>query len=66
MNTSGRASRPFVRYRYRAGAIVGPWRKTREAALGEAVKAGQAEADKSQPDGIRWKLPGTIEAGRSK
>jgi hypothetical protein len=62
MNSEGRGSRPLVRYRFRTAALAGPWRETREAALKDAVKAGQAYADEAQRDGVRWKLPATIEA----
>ncbi|MEA3013802.1 MAG: hypothetical protein QOD42_2347 [Sphingomonadales bacterium] len=56
--------RPPVRYRYRTAAVIGPWRETPEAALRDAVKAGQAVVDEDEPGGVRWKLPGTIEADR--
>ena len=62
MNTRGRGSRPLVHYRFRTAALVGPWRKTREAALRDAVKAGQADVDQAQPDGLCWRVAGTIEA----
>lgn len=32
-------------YRYRTPALAGPWRETRDAALEDAVKAGQARND---------------------
>lgn len=62
MSITGGGKRPLVRFRYRTGAIVGPWRNTREAALGDAVKAGQARIDETQADGVRWTVPGKIEA----
>jgi len=34
-------------YRYRTPALAGPWRETPDAALGDAVKAGQARHDAS-------------------
>lgn len=64
MNSKGRGSRPEVRYRFRTAALVGPWRKTRDAALRDAVEAGQAYVDEAEPDGVRWRLPGTIETDR--
>jgi hypothetical protein len=64
MNTNGPGGRTRIRYRYRTAAIAGPWRATRERALADAVKARQAEADASQPDGVRWRLPGRIEMDR--
>jgi hypothetical protein len=62
MNADSRASRPPL-YRYRTAALVGPWRRTREVAKRDAVKARQAYADKSAPEGIHWRLPGMIEEG---
>ena len=32
-------------YRYRTPALAGPWRETAEAALEDAIKAGQARYD---------------------
>jgi hypothetical protein len=64
MNMKGRGRQPLARFRYRTAAIVGPWRKAREAAVQDAVKAGQARIDDSQPDGVRWAAPGTIEEDR--
>ena len=64
MNAKGRRNRPSVRYRFRTAALAGPWRETREAALLDAVQAGQALADESGVDGLQWRLPGTIEEGR--
>jgi hypothetical protein len=66
MNSSGRGKRGSVRFRYRTAVITGPWRTTREAALRDALKAGQARLDETQPDGVRWIVPGTIEADRSR
>jgi hypothetical protein len=34
-------------YRYRTPALAGPWRETPDAALEDAVKAGQARHDAS-------------------
>ena len=34
-------------YRYRTPALAGPWRETPDAALEDAVKAGQARNDAS-------------------
>ena len=64
MSIKGRGHGPVVRFRYRTAAIAGPWRSTREAALRDAVKAGQARVDETQSDGVRWTVPGTIEADR--
>ena len=49
------------RYRYRTAALTGPWRDSEERALGDAVKAKQAERDEAEPGGIRWVVPGRIE-----
>jgi len=37
----------MTHYRYRTPALVGPWRETADAALEDAVKAGQARHDSS-------------------
>lgn len=63
MDAKGRGGPP-ARYRYRTVAILGPWRTTRELAAQDAVRADQAVLDASRPDGIRWYVPGTIEADR--
>ena len=60
MNADDRARRP-LRYRFRTAALVGPWRQTRGTALRDARKARQADADETEPDGVRWRVPGMIE-----
>lgn len=49
------------RYRYRTPALVGPWRKSPERAIKDAVKAGQAMPDDTSGRGWRWTAPGVIE-----
>jgi hypothetical protein len=51
----------LVRYRYLTPALRGPLRDSREAALRDALVAKQAVEDSSQPDGVRWLVPGRIE-----
>lgn len=48
-------------YRYRTAALTGPWRDTREAAVGDAVRAKQAVTDGDDPGDVRWIVPGRIE-----
>lgn len=47
------------KFRYRTGALVGPWRDTPERARDDAVRAGQARPGEG-PD-IDWIIPGSIE-----
>jgi hypothetical protein len=54
------------RYRYRTPALTGPWRESHEDAVRDAVKAKQAQADEDQPSGIKWIVPGEIEAQNDK
>jgi hypothetical protein len=49
------------RYRYRTPALTGPWRDSRDAAIGDAVNANQAHYDEDQPSGVKWTVPGEIE-----
>ena len=49
------------RFRYRTAALTGPWRASADQAASDAIRANQAEADKTQPGGIRWLVPGRIE-----
>lgn len=49
------------RYRYRTPALTGPWRDSQDEAVGDAVKAKQAEVDDGSASGIRWIVPGRIE-----
>jgi len=39
-------------YRYVTPALHGRWRNTRQEALVDAMRAGQARANAAQPDGI--------------
>ena len=39
-------------YRYVTPALHGRWRTTRQEALVDAMRAGQARANPAQPDGI--------------
>jgi len=61
---SGR-SRKVRRYRYRTPALTGPWRESHDDAVRDAVKAKQAEYDEGQPPGLKWIVPGEIEARRN-
>ena len=49
------------RWRYRTAALAGPWRSTVAWAATDAIAQGQAIQDESQPNGLRWRLPGWIE-----
>ena len=51
---------PSPAFRYRTCALLGQWRGTAEAALADAIRAGQVrrEADGA---GWQWAVPGTIE-----
>ena len=49
------------RYRYRTPALTGPWRESNADAVGDAVKAKQAQYDDSAPEGVKWIVPGEIE-----
>jgi hypothetical protein len=53
------------RYRYRTPALTGPWRDSHEDAVRDAVRAKQAQLDPEAPSGIRWTVPGEIEARNS-
>ena len=53
------------RYRYRTPALTGPWRDSPDDALRDAVKAKQAQLDPDAPSGVRWIVPGEIEARNS-
>jgi hypothetical protein len=52
---------PRIRYRYRTSVLAGSWRESRADALRDALKAHQALADPSAPEGIRWLVHGEIE-----
>ena len=60
-----RAEETTIRYRYRTSALAGSWRESREDALRDAVKAHQALADPSRPEGVRWLVHGEIEEEES-
>jgi hypothetical protein len=48
-------------YRYRTRVLVGDWQASTEAAIDDAIRAGQARVD---PGGeVRWVVPGRIESG---
>ena len=49
-------------YRYRTPALTGPWRESHEDALRDAVKSKQADYDDDAPSGVKWIVPGEIEA----
>ena len=46
-------------YRYRTCVLSGPWRSSRSEATRDALRAGQAEADRL--DQVKWRVPGEIE-----
>lgn len=48
------------RYRYRTCVLVGPWRRAREEALADALRARQARRSEAGPD-IVWVVGGAIE-----
>jgi hypothetical protein len=48
-------------FRYRTGALLGPWRATVRAAVRDAIRAGQARRDTGRA-GWHWAVPGRIEA----
>jgi hypothetical protein len=48
-------------YRYRTPALVGPWRKTENQALLDALRARQARRDERDRHAVRWLVPGRIE-----
>ena len=52
---------PRIRYRYRTSVLAGSWRESRADALRDALKAHQALADPSAPEGLRWLVHGEIE-----
>ena len=49
-------------YRYRTPALTGPWRNAYEDAVRDAVRAKQALPDEDRPEGVKWIVPGEIEA----
>ena len=51
-------------YRYRTPALTGPWRESPEDAVGDAVRAKQAQPDRDQPSGVKWIVPGEIEMAK--
>lgn len=50
------------RYRYRTGALVGPWRDTPFEAAEDAIRARQAKRE-AQGEPLRWLVCGEIERG---
>ena len=54
-----------IRYRYRTSVLAGSWRESREDALRDALRAHQALADPSAPDGVHWLVHGEIEEEES-
>jgi hypothetical protein len=51
----------MIQHRYRTAALAGEWRETRRQACQDALRARQAYPDETEPDGVRWAVPGTIE-----
>ena len=49
------------RYRYRTPALTGPWRKSPDEAVRDAVRAKQAQIEDDHPAGVKWIVPGRIE-----
>jgi hypothetical protein len=49
---------PKACYRYRTAVLVGPWRRSADQALQDAVAAGQAKLDHAGP---RWQVNGMVE-----
>lgn len=49
------------RYRYRTAALIGPWRRVREEAIDDAVKAGQAVRGPDDRHVMTWLVHGEIE-----
>jgi hypothetical protein len=47
------------RFRYRTAAIVGPWRRTRDEAVADAIRAKQAT--RSEEGELVWTVAGEIE-----
>ena len=52
----------MARYRYRTAALRGSWRDSRDQALRDAIEARQAIEDEDAAEGVRWLVPGDIEA----
>ena len=50
----------MARYRYRTKVLVGPWRRTRDEAAADAIRAGQAEYEAERLS-VSWRVPGQIE-----
>lgn len=48
-------------YRYRTSALVGPWCKSAQRAVLDALRARQARRDERDRKLLRWLVPGTIE-----
>ena len=48
-------------FRFATTVLVGPWRSSREEALGDAVHSRQAIRNTSLPDGLEWRVAGRIE-----
>ena len=48
-------------FRYRTAVLTGPWRDSHEGAVGDAVRAKQAEVADDEPGGVHWIVPGRIE-----
>lgn len=51
----------MARYRYRTRALIGPWRRSRDEAVLDAVGAKQALLEQRDPLRVRWVVPGDIE-----
>ena len=56
-----REDRPLGQYRYRTGALTGPWRDRYGDAVEDAARAGQILFDQEQTQDFRWVVPGRIE-----
>ena len=51
-------------FRFATSALVGPWRRSREEAQRDAVKACQAIPSPKHPDELEWRVAGQIEEAR--
>jgi len=60
-SAAARRPTPAYLYRYRTKALVGPWRPTRQQAIEDALRAGQARSDTASGPDVNWRVEGEIE-----